>query len=75
MGGGERGLNADNASYAAVSPVVIHPPNAYATVDGLSSCTAARDPRPLIKGRNSRNNATTNSRGRNSTSGDPETAG
>ena len=37
--------------------------------------TAARDPRPLIKGRNSRNNATTNSRGRNSTCGDLETAG
>lgn len=36
---------------------------------------AARDPRPLIKGRNSRNNATTNSRARNSMSGDPETAG
>lgn len=35
----------------------------------------ARDPRPLIKGRNSRNNATTNSRTRNSMSGDPETAG
>jgi len=37
--------------------------------------TAARDPRPLIKGRNSRNNATTNSRGRNSMCGDLETAG
>ncbi|KAL0130022.1 hypothetical protein PUN28_001956 [Cardiocondyla obscurior] len=56
-------------------PVVIHPSNAYAQLLMVCRRTAARDLRPLIKGRNSRNNATTNSRGRNSTCGDLETAG
>lgn len=74
-GGRGHGLNADNTSYAVASPVVIHPSNAYAQLLMVCRRTAARDLRPLIKDRNSRNNATTNSRGCNSTCGDLETAG
>lgn len=70
-GGRGHGLNAVNISYAVAchhryTSTELRIRNCGTRFVVVPACTWST--RPLIKGRNSRNNATTNSRGRNSTS-------